>query len=356
MPDEIGAGIVGAGFGARVHLPGLRRLDAVRVRGIAATNMERARQAAGPAGIDAFDDYRRLLDRPDVQLVAVAAPAPFHHEIVLAALERGKHVICEKPFAGSVAQAEDMLRRAQAAGVVHAIDFEFRYFAPRQQLRALLADGYVGRPRLFNALVLSPMRGDPARPVPAWSVTRQGLGGPLGAIGVHVMDAACQLLGEVAGLSAQLDQFFAERAIPGGQTLRATCEDRFAALLRFRGGALGNVECCYAASQGCHRMELHGDEGSLVAPDHRTLLGARGGGELAPLPIDHRFRPAGGWLPPAGSPDHLAPFAELAGRVVARIRGEDAGEFPTFEDGLRSQRLVEAVFRSADSGCAVDVG
>src|SRR5579884_4140054 len=144
MPDEIGAGIVGAGFGARVHLPGLRRLDDVRVRGIAATNLERAGQAAGPAGIDAYDDYRRLLDRPDVQLVTVSAPAPLHHEMTLAALERGKHVICEKPFATTLEQAEDMLRRAQAAGVVHAIDFEFRYIGVRQQMKALLDEGYVG--------------------------------------------------------------------------------------------------------------------------------------------------------------------------------------------------------------------
>ena len=333
-------------------MPGLQHLDGVRVVGIAASSRESAERAAAQSGVEAYDDYRRLLDRPDVQLVTVSAPAPLHHEMTLAALERGKHVICEKPFATTLEQAEDMLRRAQAAGVVHAIDFEFRYIGVRQQMKALLDEGYVGEPRLFAALATGPLR-HPKNEVRPWSLTREGMGGPLGAIGVHLMDAACWLLGDVASVSARLDTYFPQRKVTGGGVMQATCEDSASITLRFRRDAVATIQAAYVTAVPIQRVELHGDAGSLLAPDSNTLLGAQDRGPLAPLAVEPRWLPAGGWSP-QGHP-LLAPFAELAGRVVARIRGEQSGEFPTFEDGVRSVRLVEAVYRSADSRRVVEL-
>ncbi|MFI5265862.1 MAG: Gfo/Idh/MocA family protein [Chloroflexota bacterium] len=354
MADKIGAAIIGAGFGGRVHLPGLQHLDGVRVAGIAASSLERARQVASPAGVDGYDDYRRLIDRADVQLVTISAPAPFHHEMVLAALERGKHVICEKPFAGSVQQAEEMLRLAETAGVVHAIDFEFRYTAARQQVKALVEQGYVGQPRVFNAVLMGRMRGDPNQEVLPWSVTREGMGGPLGAVGVHLMDAACWIMGEPASVSAQLDTVFTHRRVKGGQTVPATCDDNCAITLHFRGSGVANVDCTVVAGQLAQPLEVHGSQGSLVVPDHFTLLGGQEGGKLEPLAIEDRLRPAAGWAP--GGEALLPPFTELASRVLARIRGEGAASFPTFHDGLRSQRLVDAVYRSSDEGRVISLG
>lgn len=352
MAAEIGAAVIGAGFGAQVHLPGLQHLDGVRVVGIAGASRGRADAAATAAGIEAYDDYRRLIDRADVQLVTISAPAPLHHELTLAALERGKHVICEKPFASSLDQAEDMLRRAQAAGVVHAIDFEFRFIGLRQQMKALLDAGYVGEPRLFGAVSLGGVR-LPSQEVRPWSVTREGMGGPLGAVAVHLMDAACWLLGDVASVSARLDTYYPERKVTGGQVVPATCEDNALIVLRFRRAAVAMVEASFVMAQPVQRLELHGDRGSLIAPDAATLMGGREGAPLEPVAIEDRFKPAGGWTPQG--PPLLAPFAELAGRVVARIRGEQAGDFPTFDDGVRSQRVMDAVYRSADSGRTVEL-
>ncbi|MBV8084159.1 MAG: Gfo/Idh/MocA family oxidoreductase [Chloroflexi bacterium] len=354
--DTVGVGLIGVGFGGRAHLPALQHLEGAQVIGIAASRLDRAQAVAQPLGVEAYDDYRRLLDRPDVQLASISAPAPFHHDMVVAALERGKHVLCEKPFATSLSEAQDMVARAEAAGVVHAIDFEFRYLAPRQQMKALIDAGYVGQPRAFGGAVLNRGRANPDAEVLPWSVERTGMGGPLGAVGVHVMDAACWLLGgEVASASARLDTFFERRKVQGGQILPATCDDVFTATLRFKQPAVASILCSFVAGPGSQRLEVYGDQGSLIVTDHSTVLGQQAGAKLEPLPIEERFRPAGGWAPSEGSfqAELSSAYAELAGRVIAKIQGRDAGEFPTFADGLRSQRLVDAVYRSADSGQTV---
>jgi predicted dehydrogenase len=351
MADEIGAAVIGVGFGGRVHLPGLQHLDGVRVVGIAASSLERAQRVAAGAGVEPYDDYRRLLDRPDVDLVTIGAPAPFHHEMVLAALERGKHVICEKPFASSLDQAQEMLHRAEVAGVIHAIDFEFRYLPARQQMKALVEQGYVGQPRVFNAVLHGRGRAEPTKEVLPWSVTREGMGGPLGAVGVHLMDAACWMMGEPASVSAQLDTVFPERKVRGGQTVPATCDDVCTISLHFRGGGAASIQATMVAGLLAQRLEVHGSRGSLIAPDHFSLLGGQDEGRLEPIVIEDRLKPADGWSP--GGEALLPPFAELAGRVVARIRGKQAADFPTFQDGVRSVRLVEAVYRSSDSGSVV---
>jgi predicted dehydrogenase len=173
-------------------------------------------------------------------------------------------------------------------------------------------------------------------------------------IGVHIMDAACWLLNSaVTSVSARLDTFFVERKVAGGRVVPVTNDDSFSATLRFEQPIVASIQAMYVTRLPLQRIEVHGDRGALVAPDSTTLLGGQDGGTLLPVPVDERLKPASGWSP--DGPPLLAPFTELAGRVVARIRGEPGGQFPTFEDGVRAQRLLDAVYRSADSGCAIEL-
>jgi predicted dehydrogenase len=355
--ERIGVGIIGSGFGGRVQLAGCRLVPGLEVVGLAASSPERARWAAATYGLPAIDDYRRLLDRPDIDLVSIASPPMLHAEMVEAALEHGKHVICEKPFASSVAQAERMLRLADAAGVVHAVDFEFRYLAGRQALKAMLDDGFVGVPRLFVGFAVGRHRVDPTGPIKPWSITREGLGGALASVAIHFLDAASWLLGPIASVSARLDTFVPSRRGPDGQMHVATTDDLVSLVLGFRSAATGSIEVCATAGQSLSRLEVHGDQGSLLLEGHTRLRGGRGDETLRDVPIPARFEPAGGRAeagPSVHQGELIGPFAELAGRVAARIRGEHA-DMPTFADGLASQRVLQAVWDSAESGQRVSL-
>jgi predicted dehydrogenase len=355
--DTIRVGIIGAGFGARVQVAGFRLAPGMEVVGLACSSAERARAATATYGVPATDDYRRLLDRPEIDLVSVASPPMLHCEMVEAALARGKHVICEKPFASSVTQAEHMVRAAEAARVVHAVDFEFRYLAARQALKAMLADGFVGQPRLYVGLALSRHRVDPTGSIKPWSITREGLGGALGSVGIHFLDAATWLLGPIESVLARLETFVPRRQGRDGQMHPATTDDLVSVLLQFHQAAAGNVEVCATAGQPLSRLEVHGDRGSLMLEGHTRLRGGRDGGPLEDLPVGPEFEPAGRGAPAqpgVQQSELIGPFAELAARVAARIRGQDA-DVPTFADGLASQRVLQAVFDSADTGRRVSV-
>src|SRR5206468_3027802 len=131
-------GIVGTGFGARVQVPGFRAAG-YEVTAICSAHAERARAVAEQAGIPAaVATVSDLVERDDVDVVSVTSPPTLHREHTLAALAAGKHVICEKPMARDSREAREMLAAAERAGVVHAIDHEFRYTPARSKVKELL--------------------------------------------------------------------------------------------------------------------------------------------------------------------------------------------------------------------------
>ena len=148
--ERIRVGIIGAnlsyGWGARAHIPALRALPEFEVSAVSTTRMETAQETAKHFDIPlAFDDYRQLVVHPDVDLVAVCVRVPAHHELVMAALQAGKHVFCEWPFGRDLAEAVAMRDLALARGVRHMVGLQGRGEPAVQRMRALIADGYVGR-------------------------------------------------------------------------------------------------------------------------------------------------------------------------------------------------------------------
>jgi len=178
----------------------------------------------------------------------------------------------------------------------------------------------------------------------------------LGAIAVHLLDSVCWLMdAQVSSVDARLETFFPERLVSGGERRPADAEDLVSIRLGFRGApALATVDATFAAGQPMQRLEVHGSNGSLSAPDHWTLTGGQERSGMPQIQIDPKHHAAGGWRPEHG-PDHLPWFAELASRVLSRIQGESTGDYPTFHDGLRSQQLVDAILRSSDSGRTIEL-
>ncbi len=137
--------IFGTGFMGRVHAEGIRRLGNVEVAGIAASTAERARQFADEFSIDrATGDYREFLSDPGIEAIHICTPNALHFPMARAALEAGKHVLCEKPLATSVAEAREMIRLANARNLANCTFHNLRYYPQVQNMRRICEAGELG--------------------------------------------------------------------------------------------------------------------------------------------------------------------------------------------------------------------
>ncbi len=343
-------GVIGVGFGATVHIPAFRS-EGVEVVAVCASRQERAEEAAQRFDIpNAFSDYRELVTHPDVDAVSVATAPNLHYEMTCAALEAGKHVMCEKPFTTNAGEAEELLALATARGVTHMIAHEFRFAPERAYARRLIAEGYIGEPRHISAtLHLRFVR----RPGAAPAAPSAGSGGMLGALGSHFIDGMRHWFGDVSRVSGTL-----HGSAPDGYTLADT-NNAFSVHMEFTNGAWGNLTCSLNAplGQGAS-IQIYGSEGSIhlgqagpnPAPEGIVHVGRLDdeSRELRTIPIPEELHPFD------DDRDHrLLPFRLM---VQDFVRGVESGESPTpnFHDGLQCQRVLDAIQQSHMMGAAVD--
>lgn len=236
MADQVGkVGVLGVGFGTDVHVPAFRS-EGWEVAAIWSRREERAREAASALEIpDYYTDFDLLMAREDLDAVAIVSPPVTHHAMALAALRAGKHVLCEKPFAGNVDEAREMQRVAEASGRTAMIAHEFRYAPQRAHIKELIDDGYIGDLRLATITLLFPF--PPGRMETGWmSQTAMG-GGVLGALGIHFMDALRFWFGDVTSVSGRLSRFAPTQGeLEGGGEGALDSDDSFSATLTFRSG------------------------------------------------------------------------------------------------------------------------
>src|SRR5436190_22644575 len=198
-------GIIGAGFGAQVYVPAFRA-EGWDVAAICSRNRDKAEQAASAAGIaDAHTDPLELIRREDIAAIGIATPPGTHHELAIAALKAGKHVMCEKPFALNAPQAAEMESVAKQSGRTAMVGHEFRHTPQRAYIKQLLSDGHIGQFRLCT-IELFLDRYVTAEPRPlTWMARKVAGGGVLGALGSHYIDALRHWFGEVASVSGRVD-------------------------------------------------------------------------------------------------------------------------------------------------------
>src|SRR5690348_17283456 len=145
MSKRVGIGIIGTGFARRVQIPGFNTCDGAEVVSVASGSLENAKATAEEFGIEHYTtDWRETVGRDDVDLVCITTPPKLHREMTLFAAERGKHILCEKPMAMNVAEAEEMTTAAREAGVMALIDHELRFLPGRRRAYEMLRDGAIG--------------------------------------------------------------------------------------------------------------------------------------------------------------------------------------------------------------------
>ena len=347
MKEKVGIGIIGTGFAKKVQIPAFLACDGAFIASVASGHLENARAAAKESGAAHFTaDWRQTIERDDVDVVCVTTPPVFHREMTIAALEHGKHVVCEKPMAMNVAEAEEMTAAAEKAGVIAIIDHELRFQQGRQLAYNMIRDGAIGRVWHAKTNFQSSYRADPNVPWNWWADEQSG-GGALGAIASHIIDSLHWFLGtEISNVYCQLASHIEERRSPDGETRGVTSDDQSNMIVRFADSdltrnATGLVSVSMSEGpQPQNQMEFFGDEGSMrVGPIGELFIAKAGASEWTNIETDP------GSLHP-GMPDSgfSRGFVELAPHVVDAVRsGRSSIEgAATFEDGLAVQRVLDA--------------
>jgi predicted dehydrogenase len=355
MGRTIGIGIIGSGFARRVQIPSFQACENAKVVSIASGTLENARAAAEEFGVGHFtDDWRETVSREDVDLVCVTTPPKLHREMTLFAIEKGKGVLCEKPMAMNVAEAEEMTAAARDAGVITAIDHELRYLDGRRKAYAFLRDGAIGVVRHAKYNVRAGYRGDPELPWNWWSDAEQG-GGALGAINSHVIDSLRWLLGtEISTVSCQLQTQIKKRRDREGNFRDVTSDDEANMLLRFAESdltedATGLVSVSMTEQPGyVNRVELFGTKGSIRVDSLGEFYTAKlGDREWTQVDTDLGKPIAGAG--DSGFPRGFLKFAPIIIEAIANDESTIEGA-ATFEDGLAVQRVLDAARESNAEG------
>ena len=355
MKDNVGIGIIGTGFARRVQIPAFLVCEGAWIASVSSGRLDNARATADEFSIGHFSaDWRETVSHPDVRLVCITTPPNMHREMALFAIEHGKHILCEKPMAMSIAEAAEMNAAAAGKPALALIDHELRFQPGRQLAYSMLREGAIGKIRHAKAIFQAPHRGDADLPWDWWSDSSSG-GGALGAINSHIIDSFNWLLGtQIKNVYCQLQSHVKERRDPAGRSRPVTTDDEANMLVRFAdseltGDATGIVSVSMTEyPKYRNRIEFYGTGGAMRI-EHRGELFITKAGDVdwVEVPVELGREIVG--IPDTG---FGRGFMEFAPKIVDGIRNGDTfiAHAATFADGLRVQEILDAARESNRSG------
>ncbi|MDQ1058785.1 putative dehydrogenase [Arthrobacter globiformis] len=379
-PGKLRIALIGYSFMGSIHAqawttaPRFFDLDVVPVlAAVCGRNQEAAESFADKFGIGRVEtDWRALVADPEIDAVDICVPGNLHAEIAIAALQAGKHVLCEKPLANTLAEAERMAlaaEEAKARGALAMVGFSYRRTPALAYARDLVRDGRLGTIRHIRASYLQDWIVDEDFPL-VWRLEKDKAGsGALGDIGAHIIDLAQYVTGHrLAGISALTETFVKTRPLAGSSSgLRAqghdkaeqgtvTVDDAAVIVGRTAEGALATFEATRFATgrKNAIRLEVNGSLGSLAFDfedlnelwfhDHTDPAESAGFRRILVTEPTHPY--AGAWWPPGHGLGYDHAFVHQAADFARCIaRGEQPE--PSFAEGLQIQRLLDAAETSA---------
>ncbi|AGZ39933.1 Gfo/Idh/MocA family protein [Actinoplanes friuliensis] len=385
---QLRVGMVGYAFMGAAHSQAWRTVNhafdlplSARMSVVCGRDEDKVAAAAAKLGWEGHTtDWRALVERDDIDLVDICTPGDTHREIALAALAAGKHVLCEKPLANSVAEAREMAAaaaEAQANGVRAMCGFNYRRVPAVALMRQLVAAGRIGKIRHVRAVYLQDWIVDPNFPL-VWRLRKDVAGsGALGDIGAHIVDLTQFVTGQsITKVSALTETFVRQRPLPteaaglsaaGNGSAgfgQVTVDDAALFLARLDGGAVATYEATRFATgrKNGLRVELNGELGSVAFDFERmnelefydaTLpTTEQGFSRILVTEPEHPYLAA--WWPPGHPIGYEHSFThEMRDLIAAIAAGEDPT--PSFADALQVQLVLDAVERSAAASAWVDV-
>ena len=351
-------GLIGTSWWAEaMYLPALADHPDGRITALCGRDLDKARRVADEWDVpEVYATPEELLDRVDA--VIVASSNASHHPIARAALDRGLHVLCEKPLGLDSAQADDLAAAASRSGAITMTPFTYRFMPMARQLRRHIEEGYVGTPFHLAARYYTGFARDGEY---SWRFDRGESGsGVLGDIGSHWIDLATYLLGPIVEVGCVTNTTVDREPRPDGASYEA-CEDVALTTVRFSEGAIGHLMVSAVCWEGTpfnqtHHVEVHGSGGTLYAlNDWDTVQEVRGlrAGETGPAHL--LDRPDDIWEGLRTGTVHdtyrdvfRSTEAMTRGWVSAISRGEAAQ--PDIPHGAYIQRIVDTALASAADG------
>jgi predicted dehydrogenase len=359
MPIRVA--LVGTGnIAVANHLPGIALCRDAVVTALCDPNPTALAAASQASGIGAtWSDPFALLREADVDAVIIATPNRFHRDLAVKAAESGRHVLCEKPLALTVAEAKEMLAAAERAGVRHMTAFTYRFVPAMRYLRHLVTSGAIGTAWHFRAQRFQ----DWGRRAIGWRQRLSEAGtGEVGDMLSHRLDFAHHTMGPIARLAAQTNQIWATRLDDSGQEHPSDTEDWVGCLAQFVNGASGVFESVKTATGYAGDItsrdwcEVNGSDGAVayeLSQPLRVRVARKGAAyELIDVPAQFR-KVAGSPRDPDANPFQAFRYDQDFEFIEAIHAGRPCE--PSFVDGLRAQEVMAAIMRSAAEQRTVDV-
>lgn len=360
-------GMVGYNFMGRAHSNAWRQAPRffdlpaeIRLKTLCGRNADAVAKAARDLGWEeAVTDWRELVDDPEIDIVDVVTPNDTHRDICIAAARAGKAILCEKPLGLNVAECEEMLGAARKARVVHMVCHNYRRIPAIALAKQMIERGELGdRIYHYRARYAQDWIADPEFPL-VWRLQSKIAGsGAHGDISAHIIDLGRYLLGEFRELCATMETFVKQRPLERGsaKTGKVTVDDAVTTIGRFKNGALANLEATRFAvgRKNSITLEINGSAGSLAFDfedmnrlrfySARDPEDRRGFRDILVTEACHPF--IENWWPPGHIIGYEHTFVHtVADFVHAVVAGKTVQ--PTFEDGLRNQRVLDAISTSA---------
>ena len=308
---------------------------------------------------EAATDWREVVRRKDIDIVDIATPGESHAEIAIEAAKAGKVVFCEKPLANTMKEAEKMLATVRKAGVLHMICHNYRRAPAVMLAKQLIDEGKLGRLYHYRGTYLQDWVADPNVPL-FWRLRKESAGsGALGDIASHSLDLARFLVGEISEVTGALETFVKERPLPDNPKKKGkvTVDDASASVVRFGNGALGTIEASRFATgrKNYNRFEINGSKGSVAFNLERmNELDVYLTGDDPAVQGFHNVMVTNGASHPYFS--HWWPEGHIIGyehtfihTVYDLLEAIATNTMPTpnFEDGVRNQKVLDAMEKAA---------
>ena len=354
----VGADASGRGWGPVAHLPAVAGLDGIELAALCTSRPESAAAAAEAFGVRAFHDVRELSAQPDVDVVSVVVRVPRHRDVVVPALEAGKHVFCEWPLGANLAEAEEMAGLARSKGVVTAVGLQGRNDPAFAYVKELHDEGWLGElltvnVRMFGGGALGHHSSE------AWMGDNANGANTMTIVAGHTLDQIAHCFGTITAVSGKVAVGVPQWELADtGETIDVDAPDNIAVTATLATGGLVSYHAATVPNNATGwRLEAYGTEGTIAAttaglPQITTvrLLGARGDDPLAELVVPGRLNVVPDEFP-------FGPARNVGGtyRRMAEAIRNGSSYLPDFDHAVEVHRLLDAIQRSSDEGRTIGV-
>lgn len=375
---QLGVGMVGYGFIGKMHTYAYNSIPIyydpppanVRLVGVCTSRQETVRRAVEHGGYEfGTTDYRELMERDDIDIINCCTPNDLHKDVLLSAIEAGKHIYCDKPLTMNLAEAQEVIEAVDKSDAINQMTFQYRFVPAMIRARQLIDEGILGEPMSFRVAYLHSGYIDPNRPM-SWRLDKnRGGAGALFDLGAHVLDLVRFLLGDCREVFATMQTFVKQRPVAKGSSelVDVEVDDLALVQMKMENGAIGTMEASRIAT-GTNddlRVEIHGKEGairfSLMEANWLEVYDNRLAGEpIGGMRGFNRIETVQRYPEPSAFPGpkftvgwvrfHIASMYDFLKNVAA---GEPSP--PTLYDGFKVQEIMDAALKSAEDGGWVSV-